>query len=104
MVVSHDRTLLRQMDRIVELSGLGAKVYGGGYDLYAERKAEEEGAAVRDLEQAERAMALWPNKGESDLRPAQGQPYERISPVAPKEAIVPDSAPGALRLPIVEVR
>ena len=57
VVVSHDRALLRQMDRIVELSGLGAKVYGGGYDLYAERKAEEEGAAVRDLEQAERAMA-----------------------------------------------
>ncbi len=57
VVVSHDRALLRQMDRIVELSGLGAKVYGGGYDLYAARKAEEEGAAVRDLEQAERAMA-----------------------------------------------
>ena len=57
VVVSHDRALLRRMDRIVELSGLGAKVYGGGYDLYAERKAEEEGAAVRDLEQAERAMA-----------------------------------------------
>ena len=55
-------------------------------------------------EKAERAMALWPNKGESDLRPAQGQPYERVSPVAPKEAIVPDSAPAALRLPIVEVR
>lgn len=57
VVVSHDRALLRQMDRIVELGGLGAKVYGGGYDLYAARKAEEEGAAVRDLEQAERAMA-----------------------------------------------
>ena len=54
--------------------------------------------------QAERAMAMWPNKGESDLRPTQDQPYERISPVAPKEAIVPDSAPAALRLPIVEVR
>jgi len=54
--------------------------------------------------QAERAMAMWPNKGESDLRPTQEQPYERISPVAPKEAIVPDSAPAALRLPIVEVR
>src|SRR5579859_3624628 len=34
-VVSHDRGLLRTMDRIVELSGLGARVYGGGYDLYA---------------------------------------------------------------------
>src|SRR5690606_29478304 len=39
VVVSHDRTLLRRMDRIVELSGLGVTVYGGGYDLYADRKA-----------------------------------------------------------------
>ncbi|HEY9218377.1 MAG TPA: ATP-binding cassette domain-containing protein, partial [Phenylobacterium sp.] len=52
IVVSHDRTLLRAMDRIVELSSLGAQVYGGGYDLYVERKAAEEAAAVRELASA----------------------------------------------------
>jgi len=57
IVVSHDRGLLRQMDRMVELSSLGAKVYGGDYDLYVARKAEEEGAAARDLAEAERAVA-----------------------------------------------
>ena len=57
IVVSHDRELLRQMDRIVELSGHGAKVYGGNYDLYVERKAQEEAAATRDLENAERRLA-----------------------------------------------
>jgi ATPase subunit of ABC transporter with duplicated ATPase domains len=55
IVVSHDRALLRAMDRIVELSGLGARVYGGGYDLYAERRAAERAAAERDLDVAERA-------------------------------------------------
>lgn len=54
IVVSHDRGLLRQMDRIVELSSLGARTYGGNFDLYAERKAEEEAAAARDLDAAER--------------------------------------------------
>ncbi|QUD89142.1 ABC-F family ATP-binding cassette domain-containing protein [Phenylobacterium montanum] len=54
VVVSHDRTLLKGMDRIVELSGLGARVYGGGWDLYAERKEAEEGAAVLALDSAER--------------------------------------------------
>jgi len=54
VVVSHDRGLLREMDRIVELSGLGAKVYGGNYDLYAERRAEELAAAERALGDAER--------------------------------------------------
>jgi cholesterol oxidase len=53
--------------------------------------------------QAERAMAFWPNRGETDTRPDLGTAYERISPVAPKEAVVPDAAPGALRLPIVGV-
>ena len=48
--------------------------------------------------QAERAFALWPNKGERDVRPAQSEGYQRISPVAPRKPVVPDSAQGALRL------
>ena len=46
----------------------------------------------------ERAVALWPNKGESDPRPALGSTYQRISPVGPHNAIVPENAPAALRL------
>jgi ATPase subunit of ABC transporter with duplicated ATPase domains len=57
LVVSHDRQLLRRMDRIVELTSLGAEVYGGAYDLYAARKAEAEAAAARDLDRAEQAIA-----------------------------------------------
>jgi len=53
--------------------------------------------------QAERAMSLWPNKGEADPRPAQDEGYRRLRPVRPKAPVVPESAPGALRLPIVEV-
>jgi cholesterol oxidase len=53
--------------------------------------------------QAERAMALWPNHGEADLRPALGTPYRQVSAVAPAHPVVPDSAPAALRLPIVSV-
>lgn len=53
--------------------------------------------------QAERAMSLWPNKGEADTRPAQGEDYKRITPVSPKSPVVPEAAPGALRLPIVSV-
>jgi cholesterol oxidase len=53
--------------------------------------------------QAERAMAYWPNKGETDHRPAPGTPYQRIDPVAPRHPAVPDEAPAALRLPIVSV-
>ena len=57
VVVSHDRSLLRRMDRIVELTSLGAGVFGGNYDLYAARKAEAEAAAARDLDRAEQTIA-----------------------------------------------
>lgn len=56
IVVSHDRTLLREMDAIVELTTLGARVYGGNWDLYRERKAQELAAAEHGLATAERTL------------------------------------------------
>ena len=53
--------------------------------------------------QAERAMAFWPNKGEVDPRPALGSAYRQLAPVEPKNPVVPEAAPGALRLPVVSV-
>jgi cholesterol oxidase len=49
---------------------------------------------------AEWAMAHWPNKGEKDTRPALGEAFDIIEPVAPAHPAVPLSASGALRLPI----
>ena len=54
--------------------------------------------------QAERAAAMWPNKGEVDLRADQGEGYRRIQPVAPNNPVVPEGAPGTLRLPVVEIQ
>lgn len=53
--------------------------------------------------QAERAMSLWPNKGESDPRPPQGEPYRRVAAVEPRRPVVPAHAFGALRLPVLPV-
>ena len=53
--------------------------------------------------QAERAMACWPNRGEPDPRPPLGAGYERLAPVPPRHPVVPESAPGALRLPVSPV-
>jgi cholesterol oxidase len=47
---------------------------------------------------AERALSLWPNKGEADPRPPLDAPYERVEPVAPRSPAVPAHAPAALRL------
>ena len=51
--------------------------------------------------QAERAMSYWPNKGDNDQRPEVGAGFVKMAPIAPKSPVVPDDAPAALRLPIV---
>jgi cholesterol oxidase len=49
--------------------------------------------------QAERAMAFWPNRDEPDPRPALGQPYQRLAPVAARQPAVPAHAPAASSRP-----
>ncbi len=56
LVVSHDRTLLREMDRIIELTPIGVSSYSGNWDFYEMRKAEELAAARHDLAVAETAV------------------------------------------------
>jgi len=46
---------------------------------------------------AERAMAMWPNRGEPDPRPLQGAPYRQVAPVAPRNPAVPAPISGILR-------
>jgi ATPase subunit of ABC transporter with duplicated ATPase domains len=75
VVVSHDRALLRPLDRIVELSSLGACSYGGGYDLYAARKAEQRAAAERDLDVARRAVVTV----ERRIQAAQEKQARRVA-------------------------
>jgi len=48
--------------------------------------------------QAERALSMWPNKGDADVRPVQGAKYQRIFPIAPKQPFVPAGAVGALKI------
>jgi ATPase subunit of ABC transporter with duplicated ATPase domains len=58
LCVSHDRALLRRMDRIVELSSLGVQVYGGNYDGYRARRDAEDAAATRELDSARAAVRV----------------------------------------------
>ncbi len=57
VLVSHDRSALARMDRIVELSSVGVKVYGGGFDEYRAQREVERTAASRELDAAQLALA-----------------------------------------------
>jgi cholesterol oxidase len=48
--------------------------------------------------QTERAMALWPNRGEPDPRPALGAAYRPVAPITPRAPAVAADAPAALRI------
>lgn len=52
--------------------------------------------------QAERAFALWPNKGDADPRPSQSEPYQRLTVVGPQSPAVPAYAPAALPLTVLK--
>ena len=54
--------------------------------------------------QAERAMSMWPNKGDEDKRPAQGGAYKYLAPIKPIEPVVPASAYGALNVLPLEIK
>lgn len=49
---------------------------------------------------AEWACSCWPNRGDSDQRPALGQPFVALDPIKPVKPIVPRGAPAALRMRI----
>jgi ATPase subunit of ABC transporter with duplicated ATPase domains len=88
LCVSHDRAFLRRMDRIVELSGLGVRVYGGNYDAYRARRAADDEAAERELESARAALRTAERKAREvrerqARREAQGQ-RDRASANMPK--------------------
>ncbi len=57
IVASHDRTLLEEMDAIVELTSLGAKTYGGSYSAYRTAKQSELEIAEDNLARAQRNKA-----------------------------------------------
>jgi ATPase subunit of ABC transporter with duplicated ATPase domains len=53
LVASHDRDLLEHVDRIVELTPVGATVFGGGWSAFAEAREARRAAAAGALDKAE---------------------------------------------------
>ena len=70
VVVSHDRQLLRCVDRIAELSPRGLALYGGNYALYRARRDGDESAAQAALQhaRAQRDAALARQRREQEAR------------------------------------
>lgn len=77
LLVSHDRMLLREMNEIWELSGLGLQVFGGNYDVYSQQKSAELQAVERKLESVDKQrkkleFQAQRNRENAEQRAAQG--------------------------------
>ncbi|SFR98556.1 ABC-F family ATP-binding cassette domain-containing protein [Yoonia litorea] len=65
IVASHDRTLLEEMDTIIELTSLGAKTYGCPFSAYRAAKQAELENAADNLAQAQRNKAATESRAQS---------------------------------------
>ncbi|ASZ11244.1 ATP-binding cassette domain-containing protein [Chitinophaga pendula] len=70
-LASHDRQLLQYCDHICELTSAGLKMYGGGFDFYLEKKAEEEAAFQQRLSDAEKSVRVAKRKQQETFEQQQ---------------------------------
>ena len=72
LVASHDRALLENMDRIIELSPAGALTVGGGWSAFKEQRDAIRAQATQALEEAEqqskKASAIHQARSERQAR------------------------------------
>ena len=61
VIVSHDRELLKQMDKIIELQNGNLKVYGGNYDFYLEQKQIESDSIYSKYTDTQKSIARLNN-------------------------------------------
>lgn len=78
IVVSHDITLLNQLQTTYELSELGMKRYGGNYDFYREQKDTATQALSDDIHEHEKQLRLAQKKAQEvrerqEKRSSQGE-------------------------------
>jgi ATP-binding cassette subfamily F protein 3 len=56
LVITHDRDVLREVDRIVEIKDGGSKSYKGNYDAYLKQNAVTTGSQMNEFETVERRI------------------------------------------------
>ncbi|WP_084394026.1 ABC-F family ATP-binding cassette domain-containing protein [Henriciella pelagia] len=62
LIASHDRALLEQADRIVELSPIGCTVFGGGWSEFAEARSAARARAAAEAERAANTLKATERK------------------------------------------
>jgi len=92
LVITHDRDVLREVDRIVELKDGGAQSFKGNYDAYLKQNAMTTSTQMNDFEMIERRITNLKEKvigyqrfKEKARNPSTIQRFKRLEENARKE-------------------
>ncbi len=92
LVITHDRDVLREVDRIVELKDGGNASYKGNYDAYLKQNAVSTGSQMNEFEMIEKRIANLKVKvldyqrlKEKSRNPGTIQKFKRLEEVSRKE-------------------
>ncbi|MDN5275802.1 MAG: Uup, transporter ATPase, ATP-binding cassette, subfamily er 3 [Candidatus Saccharibacteria bacterium] len=92
LVITHDRDVLREVDRIVELKDGGSDSYKGNYDAYLKQNAVSTGSQMNEFEMIEKRIANLKVKvidyqrlKEKSRNPGTIQKFKRLEEISRKE-------------------
>ena len=92
LVITHDRDVLREVDRIVELKDGGNVSYKGNYDAYLKQNAVSTGTQMNDFEMIEKRIVNLKAKvidyqrlKEKSRNPGTIQKFKRLEEISRKE-------------------
>ena len=92
LVITHDRDVLREVDRIVELKDGDSVSYKGNYDAYLKQNAVSTGTQMNDFEMIEKRIANLKVKvldyqrlKEKSRNPGTIQKFKRLEEISRKE-------------------
>ncbi len=94
LAITHDRDVLAQMDRIVELKDGGNTSYKGNYDAYLKQNAVSTGSQMNEFEMIEKRIVNLKKKvidyqrlKEKSRDPGTIQKFKRLEEISRKELI-----------------
>ena len=92
LVITHDRDVLKQVDRIIELKDGGSQSFKGNYDAYLKQNAHSTGTAMNEFEMIEKRIANLKVKvvdyqrlKEKSRNPQTIQKFKRLEETSRKE-------------------
>ena len=92
LVITHDRDVLREVDRIVELKDGGSVSFKGNYDAYLKQNATSTGSQMNEFEMIERRITNLKEKvltyqrfKEKSRNPSTIQRFKRLEETSRKE-------------------